>query len=533
MAKAPDDFGVDAVCSELAEMFDAGEKDRLLETVKELLTGALQEANAQSARVAELLKKLYGQKKERISPHQLALALDELRQEQEQLEKSICEPNAPAVAQPPSEAVPRLRKPRGRRPLPAHLPREEIRITPTEEQLAATSGGMRKMSEERSEVLEYVPAHFKVLVYVREVWSNSTGEIVTAPVPHKVIDKGLPGPGLLTQIVVAKYRDHLPLARQVQIYQRAGVELSRNTLVDWVAAVAYLLQALARLIHQRAMKCHTLQVDDTKLPVQDRSKAKNIKRGHIWALVGDHRYVAYKYTDNWRADSAIAVLGKRIGWMQVDAYKGYEQVFALGTAVEVGCWMHARRYFVRAFDNKDLRAAKPLEWIRQMYAVERASREAGESHDERLARRQRDTRPILDALRAWLNTHKGCDPPKSLLSKAITYADNHWVALWQPLCDGALELDNGDVERALRGTAVGRKNWLFAGSDEGAERAAIINTVIETAVRHGVDVWQYLYDVLIKLSAGWPMRRLDELLPENWRELHAPSVECVEPRSSV
>ena len=304
-------------------------------------------------------------------------------------------------------------------------------------------------------------------------------------------------------------------------------------MVDWVAAVAYLLQALARLIYQRAMQCHTLQVDDTKLPVQDRSKAKNIKRGHLWALVGDHRYVAYKYTDNWRADSAIAILGKRIGWMQVDAYKGYEQVFAMGQAIEVGCWMHARRYFVRAFDKKDLRAARPLEWIRQMYAVERVSREAGETHDERLARRQRDTKPLLDALRAWLDVHKGCDPPQSLLSKAITYADNHWVALWQPLCDGALELDNGDVERALRGTAVGRKNWLFAGSDEGAERAAIINTVIETAVRHGVDVWQYLYDVLIKLSAGWPMRRLDELLPENWRELHAPSVECVEPRSSV
>jgi transposase len=421
MTNPPHDFGVGAVRAELAEMFDAGEKDRLLETVEKLLTSALRDANAQSERVAELLKKLYGQKKERISPHQLALALDELRQEQAQLEKSICEPNAPAVEQPPSEAVPRLRKPRGRRPLPAHLPREEIRITPTEEQLAATSGGMRKMSEERSEVLEYVPAHFKVLVYLREVWSNSTGEIVTAPVPNKVIDKGLPGPGLLTQVVVAKYRDHLPLARQVQIYQRAGVELSRNTLVDWVAAVAYLLEALARLIYQRAMQSHTLQVDDTKLPVQDRSKAKNIKRGHIWALVGDHRYVAYKYTDNWRADTTVALLGKRIGWMQVDGYKGYQQVFALGNAMEVGCWMHARRYFVRAFENKDLRAARPLEWIRQMYEIEAASREAGESHDERLTRRQRDTKPIVDALRAWLVAHKGCDSPNSLLSKAITY----------------------------------------------------------------------------------------------------------------
>lgn len=507
-------------------MFDAGDKDKLLETVTELLTGALQQANALSARVAELTKRLYGHKQERISPHQLALALDELRQAQAHEEEAQQDGHTeaqevPVVPERPSEAVPRLRKHHGRRALPAHLPREEIRVTPTEEQLAATSGGMRKMGEERSEVLEYVPAHFKVLVYVREVWSNSVGEIVTAPVPDKIIDKGLPGPGLLTQVVIAKYRDHLPLARQVQIFLRAGVELSRNTLVDWVAAVAYLLEALARLIFERAMQCHVLQVDDTKLPVQDRRKAKNIKRGHIWALVGDHRYVAYRYTDNWRADTAVALLGQRIGWMQVDGYKGYEQVFARGLAIELGCWMHARRYFVRAFEGKDLRAARPLELIRQMYKVEEASRVAGESHEARLARRQRDTRPLVDELRKWLKEHKGPEPPSSPLGKAITYADNRWDALSCPLHDGALELDNGDVERALRGTALGRKNWLFAGSDEGAERAAIINTVIETAVRHGVDVWQYLYDVLIKLSAGWPMRRLAELLPENWRELHA------------
>jgi hypothetical protein len=241
----------------------------------------------------------------------------------------------------------------------------------------------------------------------------------------------------------------------------------------------------------------------------------------MWALVGDHRYVAYRYTDNWRADTTVALLGERIGWMQVDGYKGYEQVFARGLALEVGCWMHARRYFVRAFKGKDMRAAKPLELIRQMYKVEEASREADESHEARLLRRQRDTKPYVDELREWIDEHKGGEPPSSSLAKAITYADNRWVALCCPLYDGALELDNGDVERALRGTALGRKNWLFAGSDEGAERAAILNTVIETAVRHGVDVWHYLYDVLIKLSAGWPMRRLAELLPENWRELHA------------
>jgi transposase len=524
MATSRSDFGVGSVREELARMFDAGDKHKLLETVEELLVGALRQVNTLSARVAELTRQLYGSKQERISPHQLALALAELRQEQTQPESSADKPDEPAVPDKPSDALPRLRQRKrgGRRPLPAHLQREEIRIEPTEEQLAATSGGMRKMSEERSEVLEYVPAQFKVLVYVREVWSNAVGEIVTAPAPDKIIDKGLPGPGLLTQVVVVKYRDHVPLARQTGIYQRAGVELSRNTLVDWVAAVAFLFEALARLILQRAMQSHVLQVDDTKIPVQDRRKAKNIKSGHLWALIGDRRYVAYRYTDNWRAETAVALLGERIGWMQVDAYKGYEQVFARGLAIEVGCWMHARRYFVRAFERNDLRAAKPIDLIREMYKIEAASKEAGESHQARLERRQRDMKPLIDELRAWLDKHQGCDVPSSPLSQAITYADNQWVALLCPLYDGSLEIDNGEVERALRGTALGRKNWLFAGSDEGAERAAIIKTVIDTAVHHGVDVWQYVHDVLIKLSAGWPMRRLEELLPENWRTLHAP-----------
>jgi transposase len=521
MSTSAHDTRIAMLRTELERMFDAGDKDTLLNTVCELLGTALRENNQLALQKLDLLRRLYGRKTERIHPNQLALALAQLAPESEQ---PTSEPDAPVIEQLPSDAVPRLKQSaakRGRRPLPAHLERVEIPLGPTAEQLAATSGNMRKMGEERSEVLEYIPAQFKVLVYVREVWSNNVGEIVTAPVPNKVIDKGLPGPGLLTQVVVSKYRDHLPLARQVHIYQRAGVALSRNTLVDWVAAVAYLLEPLAKLIFLYAMASYVLQVDDTKLPVQDRRKAKALKSGHLWVLVGDHRYVAYRYTEDWRAESAMELLGGRIGWMQGDGYKGFDSIFALGLAIEVGCWMHARRYFVRAFEAKDVRAAVPIELLRKMYVVEAEAKEAGDSPDERLARRQRDTKPLLDELKAWLERHRGQDPPSSLLSKAITYADNQWQALCRPLEDGALELDNGDAERALRGPALGRKNWLFAGSDEGAERTAIISTVIETAARHGVDVWRYIYDVLIKISSGWPNRRLEELLPENWQKLHA------------
>lgn len=163
---------------------------------------------------------------------------------------------------------------------------------------------MRKMSEQRSEVLEYVPGHFRVLEYVRETWSNGKGDIVTAPAPTKIIDKGIPGPGLLTEIVLAKYLDHCPLARQTRIFARDGVLLHRSRLVEWIAAVAFLLEPLARLIHERAMDAHVLQVDDTHIKVQDRSKAANIKRAHLWVLVGDGDWVSVKYTENWTAKVA-------------------------------------------------------------------------------------------------------------------------------------------------------------------------------------------------------------------------------------
>lgn len=519
MKPVPENHGIDEVCTELEKMFDAGEKDALLSEVRNLLGSALGQVDQLSERVRELLHQLYGRKSERINPNQLGLAFAELQADGD--------PDEPAVPTPPTEGEPRLRqradsaKKRGRKPLPPDLPREEIRLLPTAEQLAATSGKMSLVGEEKSEVLEYEPARFKVLVYVREVWSNDTGEIITAPAPDKVIDKGLPGPGLLTQVVVAKYRDHIPLNRQTTIYRRSGVELSRNTLVDWVAAVAHELQPLARVIYKRVMTSHVLQVDDTKLPVLDRRKAKNIKRGRLWALVGDHEYVAYRYAEDWRGETTAEFLAARIGWMQVDGYKGYEQIFDLGWAIEVGCWMHCRRYFVKAFEGGDLRADKPIKLIRAMYKIEADSKEADDSHAQRLERRERDTRPIVKELGEWIAEHSGSEPPSTALGRALTYAKNQWQALLRPLEDGALELDNGDVERALRGPAMGRRNWLFAGSDEGARRAAIIATVLESATRHDLDLWQYLYDILVKLSSGWLNKRLEELLPHRWRELHA------------
>lgn len=524
------DNGVEAACQEIGRLHDAGKRDELLATVRDLLCAALESSRALAAEVRELRYKLYGRKSERLSPHQLAWAFAVQANEiPPQDTQDAGEPGQHGERANEVEARRRRREGgRGKRSLPAHLPREEIRLVPTEEELAAAGGTMRKWREERSEVLEYVPPYFKVLVYVREVWSNELGDVVTGPAPVKVLSKGLPGLALLVQVLLAKFRDHVPLTRQTRIYQRMGVELSRNTLVDWVGGAAQLLRLLAYLIYRQVLGSYVVQADDTHLPVQDRLKAKNIKRGRLWALVGDHFYVAYRYAQDWRATTTFEILGERTGWLQVDAYKGYAPIFAAGKAIEVGCHMHCRRYFVKALKAKDLRALRPVQLYQQIYAIEAASKEAGEGPDERLRRRQRDSKPLFDELYEWIEQHAGAVRPSSPLGEAITYSTNHWTALCRPLEDGHLELDNGDVERTMRGPAMGRRNWLFAGSDGGAERAAIICTVLESAARHGLDLRLYLSDVLMKIAAGWPQSRLDELLPHRWRELHAEAARAAE-----
>jgi transposase len=536
-ASVPQDNGLGEVRKELHKMLDEGRKDAALDLVFGLLDKVLKDNRHLETRVAQLLKRVYGRSSERIDPDQLKLAFEQLRAEEATANGGSGpepDPNAQVANDPEQEPSkpPKPRKPRvgGRRSLPAHLEREQIRLVPTLEQVQG-KGVMHKVGEQSSEVLDYVPARFIVLHYIRETWSNAAGEIVTAPVPNKMIEKGIPGPGLLTQVVLSKYRDHCPLARQTRIYARSGVTLSRNTLVDWVRVVAFLLQSLAARIYQKAMDAHVLQVDDTHLQVLDRSCVNNSKRGHLWALVGDHKWVAYKYTQDWTAQSAEAFLGTRIGWMQIDGYAGYKGILDKGLALGVGCLMHARRYFVKAFEADDLRAALPLEMIRKLYRIERDSKEAAESPQQRHQRRQQHSVPILDQMEAWIEQQRAIEPPSSYLGKALTYAHNHWDLLRVVTCDGALELDNGDVERAMRGPAMGRRNWLFAGSDEGAQRAAIILTILETAARQGVDLQQYLHDVLVKISGGWPLSRLDELLPQPWAAAHAQATSTTAPVS--
>lgn len=499
---------------------------------EKLLQAAMDVIGRLSERLDAQLRARFSPKSEKIDPTQLQLMLAELAREQGLADGAAEATGAAAEAEPttPSPDAPAVKPKRvrdhhpGRRPLPASLPREEQRRRPEQTDCCECGKALHTIREEHSELLEWVPGHFKVIVEVREVLACSCGDgkPVTATAGPRVIEGGLPGPGLVSLVLISKYRDHLPVERQAKIYQRFGIDLSPKTIVGWVEAGAWMLSPIAQAIHERMLASHVVQADDTHILVLQREDAKKkggkgTSRGRIWAFVGDGRFVSYAYAPNWKGEHPQKLLAGRTGWLQGDGYAGYAELYAReGGPVEVGCWMHGRRGLKQALDGGDHRAARGIELIAEMYQVERVSKELGETFEQRKLRREQDTRPILNKLGEWIaETSRGA-PQRTPLGKALFYIANRWTALTRFLEDGALELDNGAVERAVRGIAIGRRNWLFAGSDAGAERAAVIYTIIESAVLHGHEPWAYLSDVLAKLAAGWPQRRLDELLPDRW-----------------
>ena len=490
----------------LESIAQTGDTQQLIDSAMSMLTPLVY-------RLDRLLHDRYGASSERCDRGQIEFDFGTATRQ--------AEPPTSTSDEPAVQPVKEKSKHPGRRALPESLPREEQRRRPPAVECVCEACGKDKrfIREEESELLEYVPATFKVIEEVREVWACSCGDgrVVTAMAGPRVIEGGLPGPGLLSQIIVSKFRDSMPYERQVQLYRRSGVDIPSNTMVDWAKAGAHLLQPIARRILERVLRAHVLQVDDTGLLVLQGNDEKSPRRGHIWALVGDGREAAYAYTPNWKAEHPAALLRGRQGYLQVDGYKGYDALFRGDAAlIHVGCWMHARRYFKQALDAGDARAKEVLEIIRAMYEVEAAAKTAGDSPVQRAARRMRETRPLLLQLSEVIETIAPRAPPQTPMGKAIHYLTRRWEPLLRFLGDGALELDNGAVERALRGIAIGRKNWLFAGSDAAAERTAIFYTVIQSAVLHGLDPWAYLRDVLQKLAAGWPQRHVDDLLPYRW-----------------
>jgi transposase len=421
-------------------------------------------------------------------------------------------------AESPNEQIPTTRKGHGRRTLPDSLPRERVEHVLSEAECACPAcGEMRvKFDEEISEQLDYRPAAFFVIEHARFVYvcKKCEGEVATTPKPPQPIDKGLPGPGLLAQVVVSKYADHLPLHRLERIFGRHGLELKRSTLCDWVAAVATKLIPLYDLMTKCVLLSDVLQSDDTTIPVLDAESGKT-HTSRMWAYLGDrrHPYVVFDYTSSRARAGPEAFLGNYHGFLQADAYSGYDGIFAKGKIVEIACWAHARRKFYDARDSDAARTHHMLGAIRQLYAVEKETKELDD--EGRRALRQAQARPLLDAIKSWLDEQAVQVLPKSPVGEAIRYALNQWSALTRYVENGAFAIDNNAAERALRTVVLGRKNWLFAGSDKGAETAAILYTVTVTCRQLGVEPFAYLREVLTRLPTQ-PADRLAELLPDAW-----------------
>ena len=495
------------------------ERDEQLERVREAARVELDRRDAEALHLRAWIEKL---KLEiaRLKRMQFGRSSERLAERIDQLELIVEDLEASQAQTVPVKAIAADKVQPVRKPLPEHLPRETVTHEPASN-CPDCGGAMKRIGEDVAEMLEYVPARFKVIRHVRpRLACACCDRIVQAPAPSRPIDRGIPGPGLLAHVVVSKYADHLPLYRQAGIYAREGVELDRSTLADWVGSAARLLDPLVAAIKAHVLAGEKLHGDDTPVPVLQPGRGTT-KTGRLWTYVRDDRpagsqtppAVWFQYSPDRKGERPLAHLSRYAGILQADGYAGFERLYKTKPIVEAACWAHVRHKFYELHQaTASPVAAEALARIGKLYEIEAEIR--GRPPDERSRTRQARAGPQLAHLQQWFTATLGKTSAKTALALGIRYALTRWTALTRYVGDGRIEIDNNAAERALRDVALGRKNYLFAGSDAGGERAAAIYSLLGSARLSGVDPELYLRHVLERI-ADHPINRVDELLPWN------------------
>ena len=462
----------------------------------------------------------------RLRRMQFGASSEKLRQEIEQLELALEELEAAVPVAQVSTVAPRPERPSPVRSLPDHLPREDVVAEPSSGTCTCPDcgGSLRKLGDDSAEQLDVAPVQWRVVRTIRPKYScRSCDKIVQAPAPVKAIARSKATFATLAHVIVAKFDHHLPLYRQSKMMAAQGVDIDRSTLAGWTGQASALLDPIISRIREEGMKASKIHTDDTPVPVLDPGRGKTAT-GRLWTYVVDDRASGsatpplawYRFTPDRTGAHPQKELAGFKGHLQADAYAGYDKLYQSGRVTEVACWGHFRR---KIFDIHKPRpttlTTDILERIAALYAIEAEVR--GAPPGVRQKARQERTKPLIAELRKILDDAHRRLSPKSVMALAIAYGTKRWTALTQFLNNGSLEIDNNIAERSLRSVAVGRKNWLFAGSKIGGERAAAIYTVIETCKMNGVEPQAYIADVIAKIAVDWPASRWDELMPWNWK----------------
>ncbi len=465
-------------------------------------------------------RQLFGQKSEKLS---------EVSEEVEQMVLNLFdEPvEIPAIKEAETEEISysRAKPNKNRNPIPDSLFCEEVIIEPSEEEKTCSCCGSEKVEigREENKVLDIIPQQIFARNYIRPKYACKKCPeegVVIAPTPARPIDKSIAESGLLAYVMVSKYIDHLPLYRLEQIFTRYNIRIPRSTMSGWVDQIHQMLEPLLFEMRALILASNYIQADETTIKVQEKNPKKKDKKchlGYLWPYT-DGENILFEYKAGRGREGPLKFLGEFNGYLQTDGYAGYNEVVKRNGITHLVCWAHVRRKFFEASDYDSEKANIVLKAIGKLYAIEKTCRENSFTDEERYTVRQEKAPPILKRIKELLDGYLLVTIPRSPMGKAVTYALNYWHKLDTYLLDGKLEIDNNRIENKIRPVALGRKNWLFAGSQAGAERAALFYSLFGTCAINGVNPFDYLKDVLQRVNTH-PQNRIQELLPAQWRRL--------------